>query len=143
MTPRPSWSKLPPAARAFRVAHVAWGVVSLAALVDIWGAAVRGRPGVRPFVGAAWLLLEGALLIVGRGDCPAGPFQRRLGDPVPMFELVLPPRAAKAAIPAMTVVAAAGIGLLTLRRITDMMGRDPRHVPVVRIHGSRSRGEPR
>ena len=117
-TPRPSWSELPLSARAFRVAHIAWGVVSLAALADILVAALRGHPGARPFVGAAWLLLEGALLIVGRGNCPAGPLQRRLGDPVPMFELVLPPRAAKAAVPALTVVAAAGIGMLALRRLT-------------------------
>lgn len=115
---RPTWAGLTPAARAFRLAHLAWGAVSLAALADIWVAALRGHPGIRPLVGAAWLLLEGALLVVGRGDCPAGSLQRRLGDPVPMFELFLPPRAAKAAIPALTVVSVAGIGLLLVRRIT-------------------------
>jgi hypothetical protein len=42
------------------------------------------------------------------------PLQRRLGDPVPMFELVLPPRAAKAAVPVLAGVALAGC-LLALR----------------------------
>jgi len=28
----------------------------------------------------------------GHGDCPMGPLQADLGDPVPLFELVLPPR---------------------------------------------------
>ena len=39
------------------------------------------------------------------------PVQRRLGDPVPMFELLLPPRAAKAAVPVLAAVAALGLGL--------------------------------
>jgi hypothetical protein len=43
------------------------------------------------------------------------PVQRRLGDPVPMFELVLPPRAAKAAVPVLAGVAIAG-ALLALGR---------------------------
>jgi hypothetical protein len=115
--PRPTWADLPPGARLFRLAHLAWGAVSLAALVDVWQAAIRGTPGRRPWLGAAWLALEGGALILGRGDCPAGPLQRRLGDPVPMFELLLPPRAAKAAVPALTVVALAGIALLAVRRI--------------------------
>lgn len=95
---------------------MAWGVVSLVALADVWRAAVRRDVGRRPVLGAAWLLLEGAALLAGRGDCPAGPFQRRLGDPVPMFELVLRPRAAKAAIPVLTIVSVAGIVLLGVRR---------------------------
>jgi hypothetical protein len=42
------------------------------------------------------------------------PLQDRLGDPVPMFELVLPPRAAKAAIPVLAAVASVGL-VLALR----------------------------
>lgn len=36
-------------------------------------------------------------MVIGGGNCPFGPLQRSLGDPVPMFELVLLPKAAKAA----------------------------------------------
>jgi hypothetical protein len=42
--------------------------------------------------------------------------QAEWGDPVPFFELVLPPRAAKAAIPILTAVSVAGIAALVLRR---------------------------
>jgi hypothetical protein len=54
-------------------------------------------------------------LVIGRGNCPLGPFQARLGDPVPLFELVLPARAAKAAIPILAVVTIAGMAALVLR----------------------------
>ncbi len=87
----------------------------MAALADIWVAAIRRRHDRWLVASVAWLVLEGVALVIGRGDCPAGPLQRRLGDPVPLFELVLPPRAAKAAIPILTGVAAAGIALAALR----------------------------
>ena len=60
--------------------------------------------------------VEGAALIVGHGDCPVGPMQAEWGDPVPFFELVLPRRAAKAAVPVLAVVSVAGIVALALRR---------------------------
>lgn len=100
----------------FRIGHVAWSVVSLASLGYIWACAlVRRRDGV--LTGAvAFLLLEGVALIVGRGDCPMAPLQRRLGDPQPLFELVLPARAAKAAIPVLFVVTVAGIVAVAVRK---------------------------
>lgn len=112
---RPAWASLPPRAKAFRVAHVVWGVVALRALVHIWVCALTGRRDRWLWAGVSFLLVQGAALIIGRGDCPFGPFQRRLGDPVPMFELVLPPRAAKAAIPVLLVVTITGLAALAAR----------------------------
>jgi hypothetical protein len=68
------------------------------------------------WAGVAFLCVEGAALVVGRGDCPVGPVQTEWGDPVPFFELVLPPGPAKAAVPVLAVVAVAGIVTLVLRR---------------------------
>jgi len=62
------------------------------------------------------LCVEGAALIVGHGDCPVGPLHAARGDPVPFLELVLPPRAAKAAVPVLAVMSVAGIAALALRR---------------------------
>ena len=70
----------------------------------------------------AFLSIEGVGLIIGGGDCPMGRFQEQLGDPVPFFELVLPPRAAKAAVPVLAVVSVAGILALVLRR-PGLVGR--------------------
>lgn len=112
---RPRWESLPLRARAFRVAHVAWGIVALSALARIWTCAVTRRRGRLLWASVAFLLTQGGALLAGRGDCPFGPFQRRLGDPVPMFELALPPRAAKAAIPILFVVTVAGMVAVVLR----------------------------
>jgi hypothetical protein len=66
----------------------------------------------------AFLSIEGAGLIVGGGDCPMGPLQEQLGDPVPFFELVLPPRAARAAVPILAVASLAGFLAVALREPT-------------------------
>jgi hypothetical protein len=103
----------------FRIAHAAWSVASLASLAYVWACAL-GRRRDRPLAGAvAFLSLEGLALIVGRGDCPMAPLQRRLGDPVPLFELVLPAAAAKAAIPVLTLVTIGGFAALIVRRPLD------------------------
>jgi hypothetical protein len=61
---------------------------------------------------------EGAFVSANSGDCPLGPLQERLGDPVPLFELVLSPSAARRAVPTLGLITAAGLLLL--------VGRSPR-----------------
>ncbi len=46
-------------------------------------------------------------MAANHGDCPLGPLQQRLGDPVPLFELLLSPTAARRAVPALGSIAAA------------------------------------
>ena len=111
-----SWASLGGRARAWRVVHAAWSIAQLWCLGDVWVSAHRRRRSRRLWAGVAFLLVEGVALIVGRGDCPAGRLQSSWGDPVPFFELVLPPRAAKAAVPVLAGVSVAGVGALILRR---------------------------
>jgi hypothetical protein len=111
---QPAGRGLGPAAVGFRVAHATFAVAQLASLAYVWSCALRGRRDRRLAAAVAFLGLEGAALIVGRGNCPLGPFQTRLGDPVPLFELVLPPRAAKAAIPVLAAVTFAGLAALVV-----------------------------
>lgn len=118
------WNHLGRQARAFRVAHAAFSIVQLAALAYVWFCAVTRRRDRALTMSAAALLIEGAALVVGRGDCPFGPMQAKLGDPVPLFELVLPRRAAKAAIPALFVVAVGGLAGLLLRPPLDRGPQD-------------------
>lgn len=112
----PGWRSLPPRARAWRLAHAGWSVAQLAALGYIWTCAVTGRRDARLWASIGFLGLEGVGLAVGRGSCPMAGLQSRWGDPVPFFELLLPPRAAKAAVPFLAVVSAAGIAAVVLRR---------------------------
>jgi hypothetical protein len=110
-----AWADLGREARAFRIAHAAFSMLQLAGLAYVWGSAVTRRRDRLLTLSVAALLVEGAALVVGRGDCPFGPLQTRLGDPVPLFELVLPKRAAKAAIPLLALVAVAGIAAVMAR----------------------------
>lgn len=103
-------------ARAYRLAHISWGVGQLAALTRVWWSARDADRGGWFWPAAAFLGIQGAGLVVGRGDCPLTPIQRRLGDPVPMFGLFLPPRAARAAVPLLASVALVGLGLALRRR---------------------------
>ena len=121
---QPGWKSLPLGAKAFRIAHIAWGAVAMGALGYIWACAIVRRRDRYLWAAIAFLLVQGVALVVGGGNCPFGPFQRRLGDPVPMFELVLPPRAAKAAIPVLLVVTIAGMVAVVTRtaRVTRVVG---------------------
>jgi hypothetical protein len=90
-------------------------VAGLASLGYIWTCAAMRRRDRRLWASIAFLSIEGGGLIVGRGDCPMGPLQARIGDPVPFFELVLPPRAAKAAVPILAGASVAGFLAVALR----------------------------
>jgi hypothetical protein len=104
-------------------------VAQLGCLGYIWASALTGRRSRRLWASVAFLSAEGAALVVGHGDCPVGPLQAEWGDPVPFFELVLPPRAAKAAVPLLAVVSIAGIAALILRRPGLVMRAAPGRGP--------------
>jgi len=110
------WASLSRPVKAYRVFHATWSVAGLASLGYIWICATTRRRDRRLGACIAFLSIEGAGLIVGGGDCPMGPLQERMGDPVPFFELVLPPRAAKAAVPILAVASLAGLLAVALRQ---------------------------
>lgn len=112
------------AARRFRVFHTVIAIVELTALGHVWTCALARRRDKLLGVSVSALLIEGVALIVGRGNCPLGPLQRKLGDPVPLFEVVLPPRTAKAAVPVLAAISLVGLGLVLLRPPFDTDARD-------------------
>ena len=111
-----TWASLGQRARMWRVLHAAWSVVQMAGLGHIWASAMLRRRSPTVWASVAILSVEGAALVVGRGNCPVGRLQTEWGDPVPFFELFLPPRAAKAAVPVLAVISAGGIAALLVRR---------------------------
>jgi hypothetical protein len=107
--------RLTPAARAFRAGHAAIALAFLAAIAYIWWCALTGRRDRKLRFAVAILVAEGACVGANHGDCPLGPLQARSGDPIPLFELVLSPTAARRAVPALGAITAAGLVLLVRR----------------------------
>jgi hypothetical protein len=107
--------KLSRAALAFRTFHAAVAAEQLLAIAYVWWCALTGRRDRLLRIAVATLIGEGVLVSANHGDCPLGGLQERLGDPVPLFELVLSPRAAKRAVPTLGAITAAGLVLLVIR----------------------------
>jgi hypothetical protein len=107
--------RLSPAARAFRAAHGVITVAFLAAIVYVWWCALTHRRDRWLRLAVAALVAEGAVVTANHGDCPLGPLQARFGDPVPLFELVFSPTAARRAVPALGLVTVVGLMLLAGR----------------------------
>jgi hypothetical protein len=107
--------RLSPAAWAFRVGHGAVAAAFLGAIAYVWWCVLTGRRDRRLRLAVVALLAEGTFVAANHGDCPLGPLQARLGDPVPLFELALSPAAARRAVPALGLVTAAGLLLLARR----------------------------
>jgi hypothetical protein len=119
-----SKESLPPAVIAWRAAHGLIAAAFLTSIGYVWWCALSGRRGrfLRPAIAA--LVGEGALVVANRGDCPLARLGDGIGDPVPLFELVLSPRAARLAVPTLGVLTAAGLGLLANAPRTRVRKRD-------------------
>ena len=103
-----------PAVIAWRSMHGLIAAGFLASIGYVWWCALTGRRGrlLRPAIAA--LAGEGILVVTKGGDCPLGPLGDRIGDQVPLFELVLSP-VARRAVPTLGAVSALGIGVLAAR----------------------------
>ena len=118
--PSPPTVKLSRGALAFRTFHAAVALEQLLAIAYVWWCALSWRRDRLLRITVATLIGEGVLVTANRGDCPLGGLQDRLGDPVPLFELVLSPRAAKRVVPTLGAITAAGFVLLVVRGPHDV-----------------------
>ena len=109
--------RMTPVVILWRAGHAVVALGFLAAIAHVWWCAISGRRDRLLSVSVGSLLAEGAVVAANHGDCPLGPLGERLGDPVPLFDLALPPRAAKRAVPALGGIAGAGILLLASREV--------------------------
>jgi hypothetical protein len=102
---------------AWRGAHALVALGFLGAIVHVWRCALTGRRDRWLGLSIGSLVAEGTFVAANHGDCPLGPLGERIGDPVPLFELVLPPKAAKRAVPVLGGVAGTGILLVAIRGV--------------------------
>jgi hypothetical protein len=100
-----------------RVGHGLISLLFLLCIAAVYLGAWRGKADVVTVVALASLCVEGALVALNGGNCPLGPLFRRIGDEKPFFELFLPPRAAKLAVPILAGVSALGAILLAARTL--------------------------
>ena len=110
--------------------HTAWSIVGLASVGYLWACALARRRDPGLAAGITFLVVEGVALGIGGGDCPMAGRQREWGDPKPFFELVLPPRAAKAAVPILFGA--------SLARLIALAVRPTRHFPAGQAPVARS-----
>ncbi len=95
-----------------RAVHGLLSAFFLSCIAFVYYAAIADVDSPLAFAAAGALVLEGAVVVLNGGDCPLGIVHRRYGDEKAFFELLLPPRAAKLAVPVLGAVTALGIALL-------------------------------
>jgi hypothetical protein len=98
-----------------RTLHGAITLVFLTAIAEVWRAAVTGDATLVTAAAAGLLVAEGMLVVAAGGNCPLGPAWRRLGDETPFFELLVGPRLAPHAIPALSAAVVAALAILGAR----------------------------
>jgi hypothetical protein len=114
-----TWSELGSGARVLRALHAAIAAVDMSSVGYLWICALSRRRD-RLLRGAFVVLaLQGLAVVIGGGDCPLAPLQRRLGDPSPVLGLALPAKAAKAVFPTMLAATLGGVAALALRPQSD------------------------
>jgi hypothetical protein len=100
---------------ALRGVHSLLTLFFVSCLVYVYYAGIA-RKRTRLLAGAsAALLVEGAVVKLNGGDCPLGTIHRRYGDDKAFFELLLPPRIARWAVPFLGGIAGFGFLLVLMR----------------------------
>jgi len=97
-----------------RTIHGLLSAFFLACIAFVYYAAIADVNSPLAFAAAGALVLEGAVVALNGGDCPLGGIHRRYGDEKAFFELLMPPKAAKLAVPVLGTVTALGIVLLVI-----------------------------
>jgi hypothetical protein len=98
-----------------RLMHGAITAFFTSCILYVYYAALRRKRGPILYGAIGALVVEGGVVMANGGDCPLGGVHRRYGDDRAFFELLMPQRAAKIAVPVLGAVAVLGI-VLSLTR---------------------------
>jgi hypothetical protein len=104
--------KQPLAILLVRAVHGLITLFFLSCIGTVYYAGITHQASVWAFLAAAFLVLEGSIVTFNHGNCPLGAIHHKVGDDKTFFEIFLPERLAKRAVPVLGVVAAIGIILL-------------------------------
>lgn len=105
-----------------RVIHGLFALYFIFCLAYLYYAAIFGKLDIFLLIAVVSLVLEGFIVfILNKGDCPLIHIQRKIGDNTPFFQLLLPEKLAKQAVPALAKITWIGIALLALRLVIMYM----------------------
>ena len=107
--------KITPLIVLVRSIHTAFTLFFLTCIGTVYYAGIFDRPSVWAYIAAAALVIEGVVVGLNHGDCPLGFIHHKVGDEKTFFELLLPRKAAKQAVPVLGAIAGVGIALLLVR----------------------------
>jgi cbb3-type cytochrome oxidase subunit 3 len=92
-----------------RLLHGAISGFFIACIAIVYYSGVTGRRSRLLYPAIAALAVEGAIVLGNNGKCPLGRVHNRYGDDREFFELFMPRRLSRHAVPALTVVTVVGV----------------------------------
>jgi len=78
----------------------------------IYYTGLTNRPDPLAYAACVAILVEGAVVMLNKGNCPLGVIHKNVGDNKTFFELFLPKSVAKQAVPFLGLIALIGFLLL-------------------------------
>jgi len=97
-----------------RLVHGLISLFFLGCIAGIYYSGITNSPSVWAYLAVTALLVEGLVVFANHGTCPLGKVHHKYGDDKTFFELFLPKRLAKRAIPFFSVVTLVGVVLLLI-----------------------------
>lgn len=99
-----------------RVIHGLFALYFILCLMYLYYAAIFAKADMLLLIAVVSLCIEGfVVFVLNKGDCPLIYIQKRIGDDIPFFQLFLPAKLAKQAIPTLVQATWLGIALLLIR----------------------------
>lgn len=103
-----------------RVIHGLFALYFIFCLIYLYYAAIFSKIDIFLIIAIASLSIEGLIVfILNNGDCPLIHIQRKIGDETPFFNLFLPSKLAKKAIPTFARITWFGVALLIIRLLSN------------------------
>ncbi len=92
-----------------RTLHGVITFVFLSCIFYIYYSGITNKVGFLTYIAIGLIILEGAVVSLNGGNCPLGAVHHKYGDDKAFFELFLPIKVAKKAVPFLGIVAAIGV----------------------------------
>src|SRR5690242_11517482 len=105
-----------------RIIHGLFALYFILCLIYLYYAAIFSKIDLLLLIAVGSLSLEGLMVFVlNKGDCPLIHIQRKIGDNTPFFQLFLPAKIAKQAVPVLAKITWIGVILLLIRLLLVYM----------------------